>query len=138
VNNRRNSCSWSGLFHVLIFTGLRPGEAFGLQWRDLDLPNATFVVRRTVTRGADGEAVIGEPKTARSRRTVNLPDSLVKRLEQRRYRFNPRKVSEQVFPKADGGLYLPDHFPRSHFKSLLERATRARPRCYKPRSTRRS
>jgi integrase len=53
---------------------------------------------------------------------VNLPDSLVKRLEQRRYRFNPRKVSEQVFPKADGGLYLPDHFPRSHFKSLLERA----------------
>jgi integrase len=53
VKVRRNSCSWSDLFHVLIFTGLRPGEAFGLQWRDLDLPNATLVVRRTVTRGAD-------------------------------------------------------------------------------------
>lgn len=67
---------WSDLFHLLIFTGLRPGEAFGIQWRDLDLSNGTLVVRRTVTSNAEGKAILAEPKTSKSRRTVTFSPKL--------------------------------------------------------------
>ena len=55
--------------------GLRPGEAIGLRWRDLDLKAATLQVRGTAKRvqnEADGKkrVWIGKTKTASSNRTV--------------------------------------------------------------------
>jgi integrase len=60
------------LFALAVATGLRQGELLGLRWQDVDLDARSLVVRRALTRTADGGYGLGEPKTARSRRTVML------------------------------------------------------------------
>ena len=64
------------LWLVLITTGLRRGEVLGLAWSDVDLDAGTMRVRRTVQK-LDGEFVFGEPKSARSRRALTLPQVCV-------------------------------------------------------------
>jgi integrase len=57
--------------------GLRQGEVLGLHWEDLDLTHATLRVRRALQRRSDGRLVEVAPKTARSRRALPLPASVV-------------------------------------------------------------
>jgi integrase len=53
--------------HTLFFTGLRPSEASGLQWQDVDLARGLLYVRRSYHL-----ATYQSPKTRRARRTVEL------------------------------------------------------------------
>lgn len=64
-------------------TGLRQGELLGLFWTDVDAEAGTLTVRRALARSWDGWA-LSEPKTARSRRTVNLPAAAITALERQR------------------------------------------------------
>lgn len=52
-------------------TGLRRSEVCGVQWSDLDLEGGRLSVRRAVVI-VDGMPHVKPPKTARSRRTVEL------------------------------------------------------------------
>jgi integrase len=73
-------------------TGLRQGELLGLAWVDVDSVARTLRVRRSLARAwtadQDGKPVQGwalqEPKTPRSRRTINLPAVAVAALEARK------------------------------------------------------
>jgi integrase len=67
---------YAPLFAVLAGTGLRRGEALALQWSDIDLEAGVARVRGTLARVAGGLGVT-EPKTAKSRRTVPLAESVV-------------------------------------------------------------
>jgi integrase len=60
---------------IVAATGLRRGEALGLGWGDVDLDAGPIhVVHNAVM--FDGELVIGEPKTTRSKRRGRIgPDS---------------------------------------------------------------
>jgi integrase len=76
------------LVTVAASTGLRQGELLGLFWPDVDLEARTLTVSRSLARAwtrTDGELVPGwdfaEPKTARSRRTINLPAAAIAALE---------------------------------------------------------
>lgn len=53
--------------HLLFWSGLRPSEASGLQWQDVDLSRARLYVRRSYHLG-----VYGKPKTKAARRTVQV------------------------------------------------------------------
>jgi hypothetical protein len=55
-------------WRFLVGTGVRPEEAFGAEWRDVDLEESTFTVRRTFAKGR----LKPYPTTARSRRRVPL------------------------------------------------------------------
>lgn len=70
---------------VALALGLRPGEARALKWEDVDLDGEypSLRVRRAFRRAPGGEA-IGEPKTARSKRTIALPEQCVSALRARR------------------------------------------------------
>lgn len=68
------------LVAVAATTGLRLGELLGLTWADVDLVAGTLAVRRSLARSWDGWA-LSEPKTARSRRTINLPAAAIAALE---------------------------------------------------------
>ena len=61
------------LFTVAVGTGLRQGELLGLRWSDVDLSAGTLTVRQSLQR-VDGKLTAVETKTARSRRTVPLPE----------------------------------------------------------------
>ena len=59
--------AYHALLHVLFWTGLRPSEAAGLQWQDVDLDHGRLHVRRSRHLWE-----YGEPKTDSARRTVEL------------------------------------------------------------------
>ncbi len=63
------------LFFLALFTGLRRGELLGLKWTDIDLLDMTLSVNRSLYQLANGEIVIRNPKTDKSRRLVSLTPS---------------------------------------------------------------
>jgi integrase len=79
LDGRRNEV----LFTLMLATGLRRGEALGLQWPDFDEGRATLSIRRQLKR-ENGHLVTSDTKTLRSRRTLNISRSIVKKLQQQR------------------------------------------------------
>lgn len=73
------------LFAVGVALGLRKGELLALRWQDVDLDVGALRVRATVQRLGKGVGLVtGSPKTARSRRTLPLPQVLVDALREHR------------------------------------------------------
>jgi integrase len=71
------------LFSLALATGLRQGEILGLQWADFDFEAGTVAVRRTLSY-RKGQFVLGAPKSAASRRTVQVPPFCLKVLKEHR------------------------------------------------------
>jgi integrase len=87
--------------HLLFWTGLRPSEASGLQWRDVDLLRGRLYVRRSYHLGA-----YGKPKTRAARRTVQLFPLTVRLLRD----IQPLRVTPDlpVFTNTTGGPVEPN------------------------------
>jgi len=80
------------LFDVLLTTGLRPGEALALRWRDLDLEAGQLAVRQALTFDVATDEkgqrhhvpALREPKTAGSRRLLPIGPALISSLKTHR------------------------------------------------------
>lgn len=102
------------VLELLANTGMRIGEALALKWRDVDLDAGTATVRGTLVRD-NGRWTIGEPKTAKSRRTIPLTPRAVQvltdvRSQQRRERLKAGdqwKATGLVFTTELGGARNP-------------------------------
>ncbi len=132
------------LFTVALAVGLRPGEALGLSWTDVDLdgPSPCLHVRRALKVGADGRLVLGEPKTSRSRRTIPLPKACVVALRDHRRRQREERLAAGPRWQEHGLVFTttvgtPVDVPAaSHrFAVLQERAGVPRRRLYDARHT---
>jgi integrase len=66
---------------VRCFTGLRTGEANGLQWSDIDFTRNTITVNRSVSRDGDGDL-----KTDFSHREIPMPPQVRTAIEEQRTR----------------------------------------------------
>jgi integrase len=73
------------LYVTMLYTGTRPGEALGLTWNAVDLSVGILVVQRALKREGT-KLVLGDVKTASSRRSVNLAGPVVESLRQHRKR----------------------------------------------------
>lgn len=62
---------------LLVFTGMRPEEVYGLRWEDVHLDRSYAQVVRAVTYPKNSKPHIGPPKTDRSSRTVLLSAKVV-------------------------------------------------------------
>lgn len=109
---------------------MRPEEYLGLQWKDVDTDRGTVTVRRALVWREKGGWYFGEPKTARSRRSIPLPVSIVRALgEHHRKQGEERLKSgpdyqqhDLVFATPEGGPLAPRNLKRRHFRPILERA----------------
>ncbi|MGH2442186.1 MAG: site-specific integrase [Chloroflexota bacterium] len=80
------------LWVVLATTGLRLGEALGLRWGDIDLDAGRLSVQRALQRQSGGAGLVfTTPKTAQSRRTVDLTTVAIKALKGHRVRWEDRR-----------------------------------------------
>ncbi len=79
----RGAAVWDDMLLLALHTGLRLGELFGLEWKDVDLDRALLCVRRNVVRG-----VVGTPKSGRVR-YVPLTEQAREMLERRRTASGP-------------------------------------------------
>ena len=73
-----------GLWIVLAFTGIRKGEALGLQWPDVDWDHRIISIRRALKKnGADQYS--GDPKSEASRRRIALSPYLLDALQKHQH-----------------------------------------------------
>lgn len=84
------------LYTVALACGLRQGEALGLRWQDIDLTAGTLTVRVQLQRIGRARVLV-EPKTARSRRTLDLPAICVAALK----RHRARQAEERLVAGAE-------------------------------------
>jgi integrase len=75
---------FEALYAVAVGTGMRQGEMLGLKWEDVDLERGVVQVRRTLSTANGKGFAFGEPKTARSRRSIKLPALALAALERHR------------------------------------------------------
>jgi integrase len=68
------------LYTVALAIGLRPGEALGLRWQDVDLEAGSLRIQVALQR-IDGKLVVDELKTHRSRRSLALPQFAITALQ---------------------------------------------------------
>jgi len=93
---------YQALIMAVAFTGMRHGEALGLQWGDIDFESEKVLIRRNrpdIYR--DGEPVFYIPKTKNAVREIPIPSELVAVLKQWKLPC-PASKWDLVFPKADG------------------------------------
>jgi len=83
------------LYALAATTGLRQGELLGLAWADvegLDGPTPTLTVRHSLARVGEGWD-LAEPKTRRSRRTLELGATAARALRRRRTRQKESRLA---------------------------------------------
>ena len=117
------------LYTVALAVGLRQGEALGLRWEDVHLEAGTLSVKVTLQR-INGEYVLVQPKTERSRRTVKLPDLCLDSLRTHKDLQDMERVRvgeawqgswDLVFCEADGSP-LSRYAVTRRFQSILTQA----------------
>jgi len=114
------------LLRLAAFTGMRRSELCGLRWDDVDLDGASLTVRHTIT-AVDHVRVAGDPKSARSRRNIDIDEGTVRilrtwRRAQREFRLLAGEGwtdSGLVFTVPDGTGWHPDVVSRQ-FRRLVE------------------
>lgn len=134
------------LLLILYYTGLRIGEALGLQWGDYDTKARTLSVRRDVDFRSNS---VGELKTEHSRRVVPVPDELARALDPLRglknvfilqspetHSFIPQSTykrrwarlmramleADPTIENEDGVSILTPHYYRHNYASVLYNA----------------
>ena len=108
------------LYLAAVTTGMRQGELLGLRWRDVDLTLGVASVQQTFYRlngkGIEQKQLFKQPKTAKSRRQVDLAPFLIEELRVMR-------EEQKALRKEFGPLYE-DHdlvFCQSNGKPLHAR-----------------
>ena len=120
---------FEALYVLAITTGLRRGELLGLSWDDADLEQGTLRVGRALVRER-GRHTLGETKTRRGRRQVNLTprtvavlkDHRARQLEQRAERAGMYADHGLIFSSEIGTPLNPENLVKRSFKPLLKRA----------------
>jgi integrase len=125
------------IYVTTLTLGLRRGEVLGLRWSDVDLDQRTLHISQSLQRLLTGSDVKGkksalqatETKTDGSRRSIALPDSVIRALKARRVKQAEERLAAGaewkdyglVFTTATGRAVEPKVLHRE-YKSLLKKA----------------
>ena len=118
------------LYVVAVTCGLRLGELQALRWRDVDLAGRRVRITATLQGTVGGVPNFAEPKSAKSRREVQLPGIAVKalqkhrlaQLEERLRARNEWSDHDLVYSNERGRPLDGNNFRQRSFARLLERA----------------
>ncbi len=100
-------------FRLMLATGLRVGECCALEWGDIDHKKEVLHIRRTITRNAKGEWIVGNTtKTEKSTRDIPLNAEILKilRAQWKIYiaihgdKLQPMRA--RLFENSRGGLII--------------------------------
>lgn len=131
---------YGALFALLLLTGIRPGEACGLQWADWE--GSQLRIRRSLVWFADRAPILAETKTRRSR-VIALSERALRVLQQHRVRQVALRLRMGA-SYGDRGLVFATELGRPlhlrnisarHFKRLLQGAGLPNLRLYDLRHT---
>jgi len=125
------------IFEFALLSGMRPEEYLALQWADLDFERGTAQVKRALVRH-NGSWSFQDTKTARSRRTVSLPQPLFNKLkahkakqaEQRLRSGSQWQAFDLLFCSETGTPHSIPNLTYRYFRPILEKAKLPQIRLY--------
>jgi integrase len=117
------------LWRLLLFTGLRRGEALGLTWDSLDLDAGTLTVSRSLVDVEWSKPIFSTPKTNAGGRTISLDEETLEVLRKHRTAQIQERLHAGaaysdhglVFAHEDGTPHHPDRVSKS-FRAASKRA----------------
>lgn len=109
-----NGDRFHALWAIMLMLGLRPGEAAGLHWEDIDCDSGVVHVRRNLRKVKSVFEVSYDLKTQRSRRSLDMPKVLLEKVEAH------RKLQDREQAKA-GSSWSP------HWEGLVFTTTTGTP-----------
>ena len=114
-------------FLLMMFTGLRRGEALALRWSDVDLDHCTLVVKRELVK-IKGGTIFQSPKTKHSNRLIPFNETLKSILISHKERqdelikkIKGYKRQDLIFARETGNHYYPDSL-RKILHRILKKA----------------
>lgn len=118
--NAAKGTRYETVLRLISATGLRRGEAIGLEWSDVQFEKKLLRVRFTVSR-VQGQLIKTSPKTANSRRDIPLSEGLIQLLKDHRKTQIAERLragdkwldNDLVFATELGGLVDPRNLLRA-------------------------
>jgi integrase len=109
--------NYAAYVQFLFYTGCRPSEAIGLQWKNVDIDKQTVLFRESVVQSPRGR-IRKEGLKTQSFRRFKINGQLRQILEDTRsLSFNADTL---VFPAAEGGFIVQDNFRKRVWKKILQ------------------
>ena len=114
------------LYYLAVKTGMRQGELFGLQWKDLDWVKGKIQVRRQVTRVPRQGWDFSQPKTQSGVRSIAIGENTLDVLRAQRQQVDEWKAIagdtwepyDLIFPSHAGTPLYPSNVRRDYNKVL--------------------
>jgi integrase len=106
------------MFLLMLFCGLRRGEAMGLRWQDVDFDADEIKIRQTMNM-LKGELVLGSPKTKASVRDIPMPEPVKTALQD--HKLTSKRYQDDLVFHTNRGNPVD---PRSLIKSFQRLAQR--------------
>ncbi len=103
---------------IMIYTGIRVGEAIALEWDDIDFIKKSVVINKSTQQISANQFVIKEGTKNSKSRLVSIPDVLIEYLMQERAKT---KDSKYITTKMNGKIHTLASFYKgwsSYFKTL--------------------
>lgn len=91
-------------FQMLYWCGIREGELLALTAGDFDFKNKTVTINKSYQR-LHGEDVITPPKTAKSNRTIKMPNFLCEEMQEYITMFYSAGENDRIFPISKSYLH---------------------------------
>lgn len=95
------STRMEAFFTVAVSLGVRPSEALGLRWSDVNLEQGIITVRQQLSQNHDGKLTLRNLKTERSRRVIHLPSVTVRALQEHRLRQKEERLRAREWEDMD-------------------------------------
>ena len=110
------------MYYILLTTGVRRGECFGLKWGDIDFRSGLMSINRNVTYTKNSGAVVGEPKTENGYRTIPIAQKTLELLEEYKRAEAPAANNNFLFHSEEDKTKPRDpSYITKHMKKLMLR-----------------
>ena len=113
---------YAGVLRLILGTGLRRGEALALRWCDVNLDRAEAAIKGSLVR-SDGNLIVADTKSLRSRRTVSLSPTTMQFLAQHRARQRAERCAAANLWADTGFVFVTELGQPADPRNLLRATT---------------
>lgn len=114
------SLKWQTYINLVADTGIRRGEACGLEWSDIDWAKGTITIHRNAQYTPSAGVYVTSPKNGKSR-TVDVGPDVLKLLQQLRLEQAGKAISKYVFTQDSSPNIIHPQSPTRYFKKFGQR-----------------
>lgn len=111
---------WRAMVYLLIDSGIRRGEACGLQWSHVDFKNSCITIAANLCYTKDKGVYLDTPKSGKPR-TIDIDPDVMELLKELRFEQSVHCISKFVFTQDNSSAPMHPQSPTRYFQKLSKR-----------------